>query len=862
MWVFVFQSLIIHGQAPLETQVSIKDSDDTLKEVLNQVEASTKLQFAYDGRKIDGGQRVRLNGEYTLEKLLDSVKEQLQVDYALVGNTIVLKSKPTDQREKQATIFGYIREKESGENLFGATIYDRSSQEGTVSNYYGYFSLTRPVGRAKLYVSYLGSAPQLLSVNLAKDTLVEIRQEMFSQELESVTVMSEAERLDKRLGNTVLSQQQLKDRPAIGGAVDPIKVLQLLPGVQAGNEGSAGLYVRGGGPDQNLILLDGIPVYNSSHFFGFASVFNAEAIQKVQLIKGGFPARYAGRLSSVVDMSMREGHEKEFHGSMNVGPLVGNVMIEGPIVKEKASFMVAARRSTLDWLLKPFRDDKFSFYDANLKLNYRPSKRDRIYFSSYWGRDRGELNSEELTVVREEPLQQIMDQAGTSVKWGSAISLIRWNHVWSPKLFSNVNVSHSQYDFHGHNSFLREFQGLDDEVLIDQVFSSSSDILDRGVKLELDYFPNPRHEVRVGFSALNHRFQPNVTSTQWLSSDPVRFNERSIYATEFSGYLEDAFSIGEKWDFNVGFHGVNYEIDGTTFRSLQPRLATSFALTSNFIWTASFARVTQFLHLLTNPGLGLPTDLWVPATGKVPPQNANQLTLGMQHSFPKWHVTTSLEGYFKQMTGLIEYKDGATFLRINEDWQEKVEIGEGKSYGLEWFTQLALEKLSLSAGYALAWSYREFDNINFGARFPYKYDRRHDVKFLVDYQINNKWRVALNWLYGSGIATTLPTGYFQGPGDLEDQQSSAYRPLLQFDSRNGYRLRPSHRLDLSFTYSMKRGVWDHELTIAVYNAYNRRNPLFVDARPQANFEEVDIQIQFREYSLLPVIPSISYRIQL
>ncbi len=609
-----------------------------------------------------------------------------------------------------------------------------------------------------------------------------------------------------------------------------------------------------------MILLDGIPVYNSSHFFGFASVFNAEAIRNVRLIKGGFPARYAGRLSSVVDMSMREGHETEFHGSVKIGPLVGNIMVEGPI-GEKISFMAAARRSTLALLLTPFRDDKFFFYDGNLKLNYRPSERDRIFFSSYIGRDKGRLFTEDLTIVRKEPLQLVLDRTRSSVNWGSDISVIRWNHIWSPKLFSNVSISHSQYDFEGQNSFFREFQGQENTVLIDQVFTSSSDILDRGVKLDFDYFPNPNHEIRVGFSALSHRFKPNVTGTESLSADPVRFNDTSVSAMEYSGYVEDAFSVGERWSFNAGLHMVNYEIGEKSYRSLQPRLAAKYVLTPKLNWTASYSRVTQFLHLLTNPGLGLPTDLWVPATGKVPPQHAHQVTLGLKRIFPEWHLTSSIEGYYKLMTGLIEYKDGANFLRINEDWQEKIEIGKGKSYGLEWFTQFIRDKVSVSVGYTLAWSNRYFENINFGKRFPYKYDRRHDLKFLLDYQISKKLRFSMNWLYGTGIATTLPTGFFKGPSDLENQQNSGTRPLLHFDSRNGYRLRPSHRLDLSLTYKMKKGIWGHELILAIYNAYNRRNPLFVDARPQLNFQETNVQVQFREYSLLPIIPSISYRIR-
>lgn len=855
-----FWMIALCAQESYDIGIEVEINARTLKLVLNEIEEKTAFQFAFDANKIDGESEVKVVGKQTLRTVLDQIKVQLNLDYTIIRNTIILTKKPEVGKSK-ATIFGHVREQQSGENLYGATVYDSLSKTGTVTNYYGYFSLTLPQGPVKIQVAYLGSQPNSLSFDLQSDTLIEIRQQYTNQELNAVLVKGESEQLDRGIGTMVLTQKQLMDRPAVGGEVDPIKVLQLLPGVQAGNEGSAGLYIRGGGPDQNLILLDGIPVYNSSHFFGFASVFNAEAIQSVRLIKGGFPARYAGRLSSVVDMSMREGHESEFHGSAKIGPLVGNVMVEGPLIKEKISFMIAARRSTLDLLLRPFRDDRFSFYDTNFKLNYKPSDRDRFYFSSYLGRDRGSLNSEDITITEEDPLEQVVDQTSAAVNWGSGISVFRWNHIWNPKLFSNISASHSQYDFHGRNSFFREFQEQENTVLIDQVFTSSSDILDRGAKLELDYFPSPNHEIRAGFSVLNHRFKPNVTGTESLSEDLVRFNDASVSAMEYSGYVEDALRIGEQWSLNVGLHAVQYTIGKKTYQSLQPRLAAEFSLNPSWTWTASYSRVTQFLHLLTNPGLGLPTDLWVPATDKVPPQHAHQVTLGMQRTIPSWNLTTSLEGYYKSMSGLIEYKDGATFLRVNEDWQDKIEIGTGEGYGLEWFTQYNRDKMSVALGYTLAWSNRQFENINFGERFPYKYDRRHDLKLLVDYEVTRKLRLAMNWLYGTGIATTLPTGYYRGPADLEGQQNSAYQEILHFDSRNGYRLRPSHRLDLSFTYKLKKTIWDHELIVAIYNAYNRSNPLFIDARPQSNFRDVNVQIQFREYSLLPIIPSISYRIQ-
>lgn len=859
------QSLI--GQVLLEQTLIPSLQTGSIKQILQSVEEQTNITFIYDGGKIDMSQTVEVSiKEYTVQSLLDHLFPAEEFQFIIKGNGIILKRRNQDEKQEndKATIYGYITDKESGENLTGTSIVDKKSGLGAISNYYGYYSLTLPTGEVNLQVSFIGTKRQTVSFVLVNDVSLNVGMEPDDVALEEVVVTGNKLvpiQETTEMGTINLTRTQIQSRPAIGGEVDVIKALQLLPGVQSGIEGSSGLYVRGGGPDQNLILLDGVPVYNTSHLFGFSSVFNSDAINSVKLIKGAFPARYGGRLSSVVDMSMKEGNAVQMGGVANISFMASSIMLEGPIVKDKTSFMVAARRSFVDLLAGSFTDNEYYFYDLNLKVNHRFSDKDRVYFSSYLGRDSGQLNESQSWVegVADEAIFS-RTKTRSEVDWGSAISLVRWNHLITPKLFSNLSLSYSTYDFEAENNFFSESISKNDTLTEYQRFITSSDIVDQSIKLDFDYFPHPDHSVKFGIQAVRHQFKPNVVGLIASEQPDVKFNALNVITREQNFYLEDDFKVSRKIIANLGVHAARMQVSNASYTSIQPRASILYLINKNLSLKTSYSEMAQFQHLLTNPGLGLPTDLWVPVTEKVPPQESTQYSLGLAYSLPRSGLELTLEGYYKDMNNLIEYKDGANFLKLNEDWQDKINLGKGKSYGLELFVSRKWKKFEGWFGYTLAWSNRTFKEINFGNSFPYKYDRRHDVNVVLTHHIRKNVHLSANWVYGTGIAITLPSEKYLGPtGVIGEEYRADPTPLLNYESRNGFRQRASHRLDISASFVKKKKRGERTWIVTIYNVYNRRNPVFIETRPTQSFDGLDWNLRFKEYSFLSILPSITYR---
>ena len=856
-------SQLLVGQGLLERQITPSIHQGTIKEIIEGLE----VDFIYDSEKVDVSIYAELlEKDYTVRSLLEQLFNEQDIQFIIRGDKIILKRKLKDQkgRKGKATIYGYIIDESSGESLLGASILDARTGLGTIANYYGYYSLTIPIGEVKLEVSFTGMEKQTRHFSLKGDSSINVN--MLPEEMELDEVVITGEEFDPiqestEMGTATLNRQQIQSRPAIGGEVDVIKVLQLLPGVQSGIEGSSSLYVRGGGPDQNLILLDGVPVYNTSHLFGFSSVFNSDAINSVKLIKSAFPARYGGRLSSVVDMSMKEGNLNEMKGVANISVLASSLMLEGPIAKKKSSFMIAGRRSFIDLLTKSKSDNNYYFYDFNLKMNHRFSEKDRIFFSTYLGKDSGELNkSQTWTEETGDAMLVSRTETKSNVEWGSSISVLRWNHVFNPKLFSNLNLSYSTYDFEAFNDFYSETRSNTDTLTEYQRFITSSDISDLSIRLDVDFYPHPNHSLKIGAQNVVHQFKPNVVGIIASEQPDATFNALNSNANEYVVFAEDEISFSRKLKANVGIHLSGLEVTDTFYSSLQPRVSLRWLLNEKLALKSSYAEMTQFLHLLTNPGLGLPTDLWVPVTERVPPQESTQYTLGLAHTLTSG-LEITLEGYFKKMSGLIEYKDGANFLRLNEDWQDKINIGNGTSYGMELFVNHKGKRFEGWVGYTLAWSNRIFDQINFGKQFPYKYDRRHDIKTVLSYRVKRNVILSANWVYGTGIALTLPSSKYSAPtGVIGDEHETSPTPILNFESRNGYRQRPSHRLDLNASFSKKKKRTERTWILTVYNLYNRRNPVFIEVRPTQDFDGLDWNLRFKEYSFLSIIPSISYRL--
>ena len=761
------------------------------------------------------------------------------------------------------SISGYVTDAESGEALIGANIVNLSSLEGTAANTYGFYSITLGADSLRLRYSFVGYEPKTVNFLLKKDTTLNIQLRPVNQLDEVVVTADIPIEENTQMSRVDLPVAQIKSLPALLGEVDVLKVIQLLPGVQSGTEGSSGIYVRGGGPDQNLILLDGVPVYNASHLFGFFSVFNADAINKVELIKGGFPARYGGRLSSVIDISMKEGNMNEFHGEGGIGLIASRLTLEGPILKDKASFIISGRRTYLDILARPLIKAQtdgdetvgYYFYDLNGKVNYKFSDNDRLYLSAYLGDDRFYARYDD-DYWYEDTHYEMEDRAG--LNWGNITTAMRWNHIVNKRLFSNTTLTYSRYRFNIFNE-LKEKETRDGKTTQEE-FSLEylSGIRDFGVKVDFDYLPTPNHYVRAGVNLIHHKFNPGAAAFENLfEEENVELGADPTYAFEHAVYVEDDYKIDSRLMINAGIHYSGFAVENSYYKSLQPRFSARYLLTSSLSAKASYARMAQFIHLLTNSGIGMPTDLWVPATEKIKPQRSEQVALGLAKTIDS-RFEVSLEGYYKHMDNLIEYKEGASFLDVDKNWENKIATGEGWSYGMEAFVQKKTGKTTGWVGYTLSWTNRQFEELNFGEIFPYKYDRRHDISVIVTHRINPKTEISGTWVYGTGVALTLPTGKYKAPGDPTAphnpyQWMDSYNSIDNFSKRNEYRMPHYHRLDIGLTRFKKTKWGERRWVFGVYNAYNRANPFFMDVGYDDNGRK-----KFVQYSLFQFIPSVSY----
>ncbi len=750
--------------------------------------------------------------------------------------------------QEKFTVSGYVRDAKNGESLFGANVYDAKTLKGTTTNQYGFFSITLPSDSIYLTVSYVGfgQKQKLLLLNQNLTETFELTSNSELKEVEIVAVKGGKIEERTQMSTINLSAREIKALPRFFGEVDVLRSLQLLPGIQSGNEGSTGIYVRGGSPDQNLILLDGVPVYNASHLFGFFSTFNADAINNVNVMKGGFPARYGGRLSSVIEVNMKEGNMNETHGKVGVGLIASNFTIEGPIKKDKASYIISARRTYLDILAQPLiraaSDGEvaagYYFYDLTGKANYKISDKDRLYFSFYGGRDKFYARNND---------SQYDEKSKFSLGWGNITSVMRWNHEYTPKLFSNYTLNFSRYQFD-----VRAEVESPDEATAVRFYSGIRDWM---AKADYDYLPNPNHYIKFGGNVIQHRFKPGATQLNLEVDSEVDLDtalgESNIDALEYYLYAEDDYKVSDKLKVNVGLHYSGFWVDKQMFHSLQPRISGRYLLNSSSSLKLSYARMAQFIHLLTNPGIGLPTDLWVPSTALVMPEKSDQIAAGYAKTLGDYEV--SVEAYYKQMQNIIEYKDGQSYVGTATSFETKVSSGTGWSYGGEFLVQKKLGDFTGWVGYTLSWTNRQFADLNQGKVFPYRYDRRHDISVVLAYQLSEKIDFTCTWVYGTGNAVTLAEGTFPQYGTSFDE---FYNPtnLNYYPDRNNFRMASYHRMDIgvNFKKEKKRGVrtWN----ISVFNVYNRKNPFFLTIESNAKTETKNLV----QYSLFPIIPSISY----
>ncbi len=751
------------------------------------------------------------------------------------------------------TISGYISDKETGEQLIAANVLDQKSALGAITNTYGFFSLTLPTDSVILSFSYIGYEPQTFALLLNKDQTLNIE---LSPALSLQTVEVVEQRLQKIEESSQMSRieipiEQIKKVPALLGEVDVLKTLQLLPGVQSGGEGQSGLYVRGGSPDQNLILLDGVPVYNVSHLLGFFSVFNADAIKNVTLTKGGVPARYGGRLSSVLEINMKEGNSEKFQGEGSVGFISSKLTLEGPIQKGKSSFIISGRRTYVDFLIKPIVKKQAEgdgnqvtptlyFYDLNAKFNHKFNDKHRLYLSMYSGEDKFGIQT------RENYESGNYAELDGNTDWGNVISALRWNYQISNRLFANTTLTYSKFNFDFGSAIEETFEG-EREKFAARYFSG---IYDWAGKVDLDFIPNPNHYIRFGGEATHHTYDPGAFQFQLDITDEISLDTTLGSTTskswEYKVYVEDDIQFGAL-KANIGLHATAFDVENKQYYSFQPRLGLRYLMSNDIALKASYTKMSQFINLLTNESLSLPTDLWVPSTARIKPQDSWQVAGGLATTLWKQYEF-SLEGYYKEMKNVISYKAGASFLGIDQDWQDKVTQGDGKSYGVELFLQKKKGKTTGWLGYTLSWNWRQFEEINGGKRFPFKYDRRHDISLVLSHEISKRISITGAWVYGTGNALTIPLYRYNHYYNWE---------IESVGEKNSFRMAPYHRMDLNVEIQSKKNAnrrWHGVWNIGTYNAYNRNNPYFVT--PGQNDAG---QRTFRQISIFPIIPSVSYK---
>jgi CarboxypepD_reg-like domain/TonB dependent receptor/TonB-dependent Receptor Plug Domain len=761
--------------------------------------------------------------------------------------------------QQRYTISGYVKDSASGETLIGATIAINGEGRGVNSNQFGFFSITLPAGNYQLSSSYVGYLTKSTDISLTGNRVINLLLSPRVATNEEVIVSARRRENNVKtpqMGKIDLSISQIKALPVVFGEVDILKTLQLLPGVRNAGEGNTGFYVRGGGPDQNLILLDDAVVYNTGHLFGFFSIFNSDAIKNTSLIKGGMPAQYGGRLSSVLDVAMKEGNLNKFQVDGGIGLISSRLSVQGPIKKDKASFIVSARRTYIDVLVKPFipktsayYGSGYFFYDLNTKVNYKFSEKDRVYASGYFGKDVFDFKNSRRSFV-------------ANIPWGNSTATVRWNHVFNQKLFSNTTLVYNSYNF--------AFNLKQDAFAI----KLSSGIKDVTGKVDFDFYPAPKHKFKFGGQYTHHTFVPNILSG---NQDSVQFTPNSDnkkYANEAAAYIQYDWEASQRLNFNAGlrysqfqqvgpYKVVTRDINGNAtdstlygkgdkikwYGGLEPRFTARFSLDNTSSVKASVTRNYQYIHLVSNAGSTLPTDLWVPSTFRVQPQLSWQYAAGYFRNFKNNMFETSLEVYYKDMQNQIEYREGYT-PSLNDPETEFV-FGKGWSYGTELFINKVKGRFTGWIGYTLSWTYRKFPQLNNGQAYYAKYDRRHDLSLVGSYDLNKKWKVSAVFVYATGNATTLPERFYIINGVLTQEYSDI----------NKYRLPAYHRLDLAATYTpganrQRRihGSW----VFSIYNVYSRLNPYFIYFDQEGSPYNGTLKVTAKQVSLFPVIPSVTY----
>jgi len=779
------------------------------------------------------------------------------------------------------TVNGTLQDAATGEYLIGALVASVEQGKGSSTNLYGFYSLTLPAGKQTLRFSLLGYEAQEFVIDLTSD--IRVDRFLSPQNIQASEVTIEGKKSDNTrstdIGKIGLEMDQVKTLPVLFGEIDILKTITLLPGVKSSGEGNAGFYVRGGGVDQNLILLDNATVYNASHLFGFFSVFNADAVKNLELTKGGIPANYGTRLASVLDVSLKEGNQRSFHAQGGIGTISSRLTLEGPIKKDTASFIISARRTYIDVLLKPFikptanaYGSGYYFYDVNAKINWKISPKDQLFLSSYFGRDVFNFNSQKTNF-------------NTRIPWGNSTATLRWNRVITPKLFMNSILTFTNYAF----SFGAKQEGFE--------FTLSSGIRDLGAKVQWSYYPNYRHRMKWGIDYTHHDFMPNSVYARSGETEFDTGTKVHLLSHEAAGYVLDEFDLTENLSINAGIRYSYFAHVGPFTRYIkretgplasgvststieygrgdlvkdyggfEPRLNLRWIVGKNASIKAGYMKNFQYIHLTSLSPTSLPTDVWLPSTEVLRPQIGDQISAGYFRNFDENRWESSVELYYKTMQNQSEYKEGAQpDQTLNDNIDNLLVFGSGRSYGAEFFLKKAAGKLNGWIGYTWSKTDRTFESINGGRTFPTRWDRRHDLSVVINYKIHPRLDLGFVFVYATGNAITLPIErYF-----YENQVVDVYGP------RNNFRMAAYHRADISATWHMKQSraktSFDPQAPVrapkfksnwnfSVYNLYNRMNPYFIYFGTDGQIQNGVFQVKAYQVSLFPILPSITWNFE-
>ena len=769
---------------------------------------------------------------------------------------------------QKISISGYVTDSASGEIIAGATITTPNYLNYAISNSYGYYILTLNPSEdsVKIQSSFVGFSPSSFSVKPNHSQKVDfalINRNILDEVIVSAEKATTYERR-KEMSVVSVPVSKVSAMPALGGESDILKSLQLMPGIQFGNEASSGLYVRGGSPDQNLMVIDDVPVYYVNHLGGFVSTFNSDAINSMKLVKGGFPAHYGSRLSSVVDIKMKEGNMKEFHGNGMIGMIASKIMVEGPIKKDTTSYMLSIRRFMYDLITRPLTrvtsfngtSVGYNFYDLNAKINHILSSKDRFFLSFYSGGDK---------VLTRQKTQTDLNKM--ILEWGNLLGSFRWNHLYGDKLFSNLTLYSTRYRLANDFSNTYTINNVKEETST----SYWSGIVDLSLKADFDYYVNQNYKIKFGGISIYHHFNPNTTSYKSFENSAAidtSFGSKKQNGFENAGYLENEISFGTRLFTNLGFRVTNYKMPNRSYNSFEPRFLTTCLVGKHTLLKASYSSMNQYIHLLTGSGPNMQNDIWVPVTDAVAPSLSKQYAAGLENTFRDGMYEVSLEVYQKTMNTLITYKEGVATFSSASDWQTQVETnGKGKSYGVEFLLQKTKGLATGWVAYTYSKTTRQFENKNDGNPYPFKYDRTHDISIVYLQKIKSNIQFSATWVYGTGNPYTLAAGKYKMITGVDNDLNTYYTYGQVYNNLNSYRMRAYHKLDVGINF-YKTVKWGERIwSINIYNLYNRQNPYYYFLETTYQFDQKGMVIPgsgktvLKQQSYFPIIPSFSYSLK-